>query len=75
MKKINADLFDKLKYAGQGSYVRLGWCVCDAEGDRCDDETVKEGRFICVEDAYGYVVLYVEKGMVLVECTENEEEF
>lgn len=71
MKKVNEDLFDKLKYAGSGSYSHLGWCVCDAEGNRCDDEVVKEGRYLCVENAQDYVVLYVGEGNVLVECEEG----
>lgn len=71
MKKVNEDLFDKLKYAANGSYFRLGWCVCDADGNRCDDEVVKEGRYLCVENPQDYIVLYVDKGNVLVECEEE----
>ena len=74
MKKINADLFEKLSSVSRSGYLGLSWCVCDAEGNRCDDEVVKEGRYICAENYYGYAVLYVDKGMVLVECEGEENE-
>lgn len=49
-------------------YLGMSWCVCDENGNKMDDNKVAPRRYICSENYYGTLVLWVDDNMVLAEC-------
>lgn len=70
--------FDQLLSNVRGSYLKTEWAIVEDNGERCDDEVLKEGRYVCAENAYTYMVLAVQKNeageLILVECEMTLED-
>lgn len=76
--RVTEKKFDQLLSNVRGSYLGLAWGVVDGNGERCDDEVLKEGRYVCAENAYTYMVLAVQKNeageLILVEVERESED-